>query len=65
MIGEAEPARVVAIDGDSAVATPAAHLSPGALPRDARMRVWLVPPIVVPILIVIGLIGFVSIRALL
>ena len=29
------------------------------------MRVWFVPPIVVPILIFIGLIGYVSIRALL
>jgi hypothetical protein len=29
------------------------------------MRVWFVPPVVVPVLIVIGLIGYVAIRALL
>lgn len=29
------------------------------------MRVWFVPPIVVPVLIVIGLISFLSLRALL
>jgi hypothetical protein len=30
-----------------------------------RMRVWLVPPIAVPVLIVVGLIGYLSLRAVL
>lgn len=33
--------------------------------EEVRMRVWFVPPIVIPILIVISLIGYTSLRALL